>query len=445
MMRDTLVLIAALFFLLATFTSRFAGALAYWWFSIFRPQEWVWGDISSLRLSLVVTVLFIIPCIFQGLIPSFRNAISTLMLLFLGFIGLAAFLTQCQQIGFRADYLLDFSISLTAVFFTIKVVDSANKMFVLLAMIAAIISFHAGKAGLQSLLGIGGTFYGSSEMGGMFSGSNAFALGSAILLFFVLNTLMIISNKKSRRVFVLPSRFPRLTKLSKIIVPILIVGIIYNVIALSSRGSALAMIIGLVLWMWLSSLIRVKTIILSSILVVGLISFVDLPDGYTERLASAFAGKEELDESAASRPYFWNIALQIVSDHPLGVGPGCYNSFYNFYDETRGHYGFFRTVHSSHFEVLAEGGYLATFVWLLLFIISIIKCFGIRKRAKKKGLDKSLNFFSYHTSNMAICSILVYILGGAFYALAYNPLIWLLFGIVVILDNIQKKAGPTAL
>ena len=46
------------------FTSRFP--LSYWWFTTFRPQEWVFDDISWMRLS-HTPILFILPYILQGI------------------------------------------------------------------------------------------------------------------------------------------------------------------------------------------------------------------------------------------------------------------------------------------------------------------------------------------------------------------------------------------
>jgi putative inorganic carbon (HCO3(-)) transporter len=438
-MRDIVIIFIVIILLITSLTSRFAGALSYWWFSIFRPHEFVWMDISSFRLTMVATILFIVPCIMQGLIPSLRNSISAFILLFLSLAGLASLVSNCEPIGlFRQEYLFNFTVTIVAVLFTIKVVDSANRMFALIIMIAAIIGFHAGKAGLKSMLGMGGSFAGAGTMGGMFSGSNAFALGSATLLFFLLNVVIILSNKKSLNVMLLLRKFPRLSKYAKLILPIVALGVIFNVISLSSRGSALSMFAGIALWLWLSSLIRLKTILIGCVLFIGILSFVDLPDGYTDRLSSAFVGAENLDESAASRPYFWNIAVDIVNDYPLGVGPGCYNTMYNFYDYSNGQYGSSRTVHSSHFEVLSEVGYIATVVWILLFVISIMKCWKIKKAAKRRGLNQMRNIFSFHTSIMLIVAIFVYFLGSSFYALAYNPVIWLLFGMVVMLENIQR-------
>jgi putative inorganic carbon (HCO3(-)) transporter len=437
-MRDILVLAVALIFLISAFTSRFAGAVSYWWFSIFRPHEYIYIDVTGFRLTLVATVLFVVPSILQGKVPSFRNPITLLMISFL-FLGLvSSFTAGCTPLGFRQDYLFDFTTALIAILFTIRVVETVNQMFFLILIIALVICFHAGKAGLQSLLGVGGTFYGSSEMGGMFSGSNAFALGSAVLLFFVLNVL-ILSRKQTIKVLSIFRRFPKLTFYAKYIISICIVGIVFNVISLSSRGSALSMFAGIAVWFWLSSLIRPKTIVIGCVVIFTLFSFFDLPEGYSERLATAFVEKENLGKSAASRPHFWNIAVDMTVDYPLGVGPGCYNTLYNLYDYSSGQYGFSRTVHSSHFEVLAEVGFLGSVVWLALFIVALLKCFKMKSLAKFNGLHRSSNIFVYHTSIMLFTSLLVYFIGGSFYALAYNPILWLLFGMVVMLSNIQKS------
>ena len=71
-------------------------------------------------------------------------------------------------------------------------------------------------------------------------------------------------------------------------------------------------------------------------------------------MKSAFADKEDHEASAASRPFFWSVAVRLVEDNPLGIGIKCYQSHYDCYNPTGGEWGCGRAVHSSHFEVLAE-------------------------------------------------------------------------------------------
>jgi O-antigen ligase len=438
-MRDPVIIGFALFLIIMAFTSRFMGAVAYWWFSIFRPQDWVWGDISGLRLSLIALALFVIPCLIQGLRPKANDLIAKLIILWLFLAVLAEFTTSCNHIGFRGGQLQTMVILIFAVLLTIRVIDTPRKFYLIVVVIGGSIAFHAGKAGLQSLAGMGGSFYGAASMQGLFSGSNSFAFGSAVLLFYNLFLIRMAYDKKA--IQYLPKKFQSefFLKGIKYVGPIVCLGIIYNVIALFSRGSALAMFIGLLIWFVLSKLVKIQHILGLTLFASLILTTVGLPDGYAERLESSFAEKEDRDASAASRPHFWGIAYDMAADHPLGVGPGCYNSFYPRYDVTNGLYGFYRTVHSAHFEVLAEIGFLGTLVWLLLFIIAVKRLLKIRKEAKKDIYGDGSNNFYFSAANMLIVSNITFFIGAAFYAQAYNDIIWITWGLTIILTELFQK------
>ena len=185
-MRDILVLILVLTFLTSALYSRFMGVIAYWWFGIFRPHEWVWSPlIESLRLPLVSALVLVVPCALQGVYPNVKGAISKLIILFLVLVFIGKITSGCTPIGvFRQEMLFQLSIVLFIVLLTVKLTTSQKRFFWLVATVGLSLAFHAGKAGISSLLGAGGTFYGASTMSGPFSGSNGFAFGSAVLLFF---------------------------------------------------------------------------------------------------------------------------------------------------------------------------------------------------------------------------------------------------------------------
>jgi hypothetical protein len=448
-MRDIVVLLVSLSFILAAMTSRFAGAIGYWWFGIFRPQDWVWGNINTLKLPMIAIVLFVIPCLIQGLWPRFRDIISKFFLVYIVLTLLTQLVSACSPIGFRAEYLQQFCILIFAILLTIRVTDSEQRFCWLVAIVGFSLAFHAGKAGLLGMLGMGGTYYGAATMKGLFSGSNGFAFGSAVLLFFNIFVIRMAYAKNAMEYLPKIIRKEFTLKMIKLGGPIVCLGIIYNVITLFSRGSALAMFIGLMMWFSLSKLLKFKHVLAFGLAGLLVLSVVGLPDGYEERIASAFADEEELDGSAASRPHFWNIALDMVADNPLGVGPGCYNTFYNIYDGSFGKYGFYRTVHSAHFEVLSEIGYLGLLCWILLYIVSIVKLFKIRKIVKSKVEQSDRDYFFVSAANFLIVSIIVFFIGSSFYAMAYNDIIWLLWGLTAILvtlfdgyksaDIVEKK------
>src|SRR5262245_29463451 len=65
---------------------RFMALLLYLWFAFFRPQDWIWFDISSLRLSLVLGVILAVPAMLGGVWPNLSHPLSfgTVVFLLLG-------------------------------------------------------------------------------------------------------------------------------------------------------------------------------------------------------------------------------------------------------------------------------------------------------------------------------------------------------------------------
>ena len=129
----------------------------------------------------------------------------------------------------------------------------------------------------------------------------------------------------------------------------------------------------------------------------------------------------------------------MAKDYPLGVSPGCYSYHYGFYDTSGGEFGNFRSVHSSHFQIMADLGFVGLFVWTVLFLISFMKLWSIRKRALSKTVqDPGFNFY-VNLANVLICAQLVFILGGTFYEFAYNDFTWLIWGILIGVERLFEK------
>lgn len=453
-MRDIVVFAVVAAFLISALFSRFMGLVGYWWFGIFRPHDWAWSElIASLRLPLLSALILVIPCAMQGIFPSMRGAIPKLIFTFLILVLVGKITSSCTPIGmFRQDMWLQFSILCYVVLLTVRLTDTPKRFFWIVAIVGLSLAFHAGKAGISSIIGSGGTYYGASTMSGPFSGSNGFAFGSAILLFFNIFLLNLCYTGDFFKF--IPYRYDTsfIRFGVKTVFWILLVGIAYNVISLFSRGSFLAMCGGICLWLMLNKKLKVGYILISIPLLFLAIQVAPLPEGFKERIDSVFVEEdkgEQLDRSAASRPHFWNVAYLIAKDYPFGIGPGCYNTMYPFYDSTNGFYGKYRTVHSSHFQVVSEAGFFGTIVWLLLYIVSLKQLFTIRKIAFKRPSQEDDRQFFFLAANMLITCQAVFFVGGAFYAQAYNDVIWLIWGLsaslsIIFTQQLNQKSTQNA-
>lgn len=434
-MRTIFVLVLVSIFFFKSIKSRTAALLTYWWFAIFRPHDWIWGGVmTSLKLPLIAALLLIIPAIFEKKIPRLNHPIAILMVALFFFEVLAVLLNGCSGGGYiiKTKNIIDLGILIFIVLLSAELVTSKRVLFLLIAVISSSIAFHSGKGGLVAL-STGADYYGAEHLTGLFAGSNAYALGSAMLLFFMIFTFQFVNKYSS--IDERGGGNKTLNEVFKYLMLLLIFGSIYNIVALQSRGAFISMILSLFLWLFLHEK-RVKLLFFSVMIIVVGLSAVPLPDGYTDRIKSAFADEEDLDKSAASRPHFWMTAVDIAKSHPLGVGPGCYPVFYNSYDRSNGEFGFFRSVHSSHFQVLSDAGFIGFSLWSMLFLVAYRRLWMIRKAAKSRADDYHHHRFYFYLSNALICAMTVFLLGGSFYEYAYNEIIWLVWGMVIAVDRL---------
>lgn len=439
-MRDNVILGIALLFLAMGLISSVAGLYTYWWFGIFRPHDWIWGSImSDLRLPLVAALILVIPAALRNKVPKINNIIAVLIVLVFIAEIIANTVNGCDGVlRVRTATVLSLFVLFYIVLLTPEIIDNKKKLFWLIAVISISIASHSAKGGIHSLI-TGSDNYGASNLTGLFSGSNAFALGTGMLLFFMIFTTQHISSS-----FVYRNASsnwynnPVLLKVYKILFIIIVVGSFYNIVSLQSRGSFLATVLGLFIWVILQKN-RFKILAISIIIISIGLSIIPLPEGYEERINSVFAEEEERDNSAASRPHFWAVAVNMVAENPLGVGPGCYPAFYNAYDISDGQYGHFRSVHSSHFQMLADTGYFGIMIWILLMLISYWKLYKIRCISNTQIEDEDSKRFLVDVANMLVCSMTVFIIGGSFYEYAYNDIIWLIFALVIVTEKLVER------
>lgn len=422
--------------MIASLYERFFGLILYWWFAIFRPQDWIWWDVTSLRLPLIAAALFVIPCFMQGIFPRVK---STIAFLIVSWLALAFFSYLSNGCGIRGDNQMEHLAKLVLVILLCeRIVNTDKKIFWLVSVVGLSLCYHSASVGFFSLSSGGSSLYGSNHMEGSFSGSNAFALGTAALVYFVIFMGQSINYKT---IDILPPSLQSGFKIKclQLITILITIGSIYLVIAIESRGSAIALFATITLFIFLQT--NTKKI-LSILIPIALVSIVliPLPEGYEDRIKSAFEEQEELDHSAASRPHLWHTATLITQQYPLGIGPGCFSSYYNEFDPSNGYFGKNVSVHSSHFQVLAETGYLGLGIWLSLFFISILKLWKVRKLTKQHGLSCNRDRLYFNLCNALICALLTFFGGGSFYELAHIEIPWLIFALVIMIENIYCKS-----
>ena len=416
--------------------SRFNALLLYIWFAFFRPQEWVWINIRQLRLSLILGLLLVVPAIATGVLPNVTHPVSIGFILFI----LSGFLAQLNAVDPATGWRwIDIHGSLTVVcLFAITIIKTPRQLMQVIAVAAGCLGFFATKAGLMSLIA-GGVQYGEG-LAGAFVDNNSYAVGTVMTIPFL---VALAQNAELTFGGLLPTGAIRLVKVGlSVAIPLSA----YTIISTFSRGGFLAFSAAILTY----ALFHPRRIrVLATLLVLGTLLFVvPLPQGYVERIGTIRQLQEDVDtprgDVTAGRFYFWGVAVSMVQDFPLGVGMRNFGAKYVEYDTLGGAYGRRRDVHSSHFQVLVEHGYLGAVVWLFMLSYTLVTCLRIRKRSRMPGLSAE-NAKLMETLPLAIIvSMAGFVVGGATVSMALNDLTWLTFALVASLEILSARACADA-
>ncbi|MBS0283314.1 MAG: putative O-glycosylation ligase, exosortase A system-associated [Proteobacteria bacterium] len=166
-----------------------------------------------------------------------------------------------------------------------------------------------------------------------------------------------------------------------------------------------------------------------------------LPSAFSDRMATIETYKA--DESASTRLAVWQWTWEYAKTHPFGGGFEAYRQNRIRYDtvavkgsgasttiERNLTVDQSRAYHSSYFEMLGEQGYPGLALWLLISVIGIIRMEVLRRRYREGEFawGGALAGALQHAH-------LIYLLGGAFVGIAFQPFIYMLIGAQIGLDT----------
>jgi putative inorganic carbon (HCO3(-)) transporter len=419
----TLIVLSIMFPGLAiAVVNRYAALLLYVWFALFRPQEWVWIDISFLRLSLLTGVLLVLPAIPLGIFPNFTHPLSV------GTMGFMVAAFVSHLVSYRpavSGPWVEFFVRLAIVcMLAITLVSTRDRFRLFVAVIAGSLGFHAAKAGFFSLVSGGVRF--AEGLAGAWADNNGYAVGMAMVTPLLLATAQNYDNKWVKRAFLLAAPLS-----------------LFSVISTFSRGGFLSLTGSVLVFVMLQRR-RLPALIGLGVLAVPVGVFMVSQPGYLDRLSTIQSYEETNEKSALGRLYFWTVAVRMAQEHPLGVGLFNFESAYNEFDITNGEYGPNRSVHSSHFQVLSEAGFIGVVAWLFLWATAFICAFRIRGRGARSDLSPEDRRMFTTYANALIASMTAFMIGGSFVSMALNDLTWLTFAVLASLDLISKAACEAA-
>lgn len=408
--------------LVTSLFSRFAGLSTYVWFALFRPQEWLYTSLfADLRLSLVVGLLLLVPSILTGVFPNISHPLSLLTLAFLGTVGLAQSLTVWPTLSW--PWVDAYFRLVLVVLLAITIINTRRRALLFIAVIGASLGFHTARGGIAAILGGGVRF--AQGLGGAFSDNNGYAMGAAMVLPFLWCVWQNFDKTKLERMA--GWGFALAVPLS-----------ILLIVGTMSRAGFLATVTAVMVYIGLQRNRIVPVLVITATIIIGL-PFIPVPEGYFDRLQTIRTYEETNETSALSRLHFWQVALRMVGDNPFGVGMRNFDNAYDRYDFSGGEFGHGRSVHSSHFQALAEMGYLGALIWISIFTCAFFCAWRIRRCGGTKGLEPDEARFYTTTGNALIVSMAAFIVGGGFIALVNNDLTWYTFGIVAAVDRIASR------
>jgi probable O-glycosylation ligase (exosortase A-associated) len=407
--------------LLAGLFSRYIALLVYIGFAMFRPQEWLFIDITWLRLSLVSGLVLLVPSLMTGVFPNLTHPISLGAVAFLisGLIG--------QTNAVRPDigwHWMDYMSRLILVcLLAITIINTRRRLLIAIAVFASALGVHAAKVGIMMLLT--GGFKLREGFGGSFGDNNEYALGVVMILPFLVAAAQNFDSIRGP----LPSFLRWGWWLS---VPLSIM----TIIATFSRGGAVALGAVTITALALQRRRLLTLLVICTLSIVAYWFAGSLP-GYSDRLATVRTDTEE--SSVTGRLHFWRVALDISKDRPLGIGLRNFEQMYDTYDFSGGEFGHNRAVHNSHLQVLVELGIPGFITWVGLFGYSILAAFRLRRGYKDPESSAEDRRFSFTIGNAFITSMIGFLVGGTFLSMALNDATWFTFAFVAAADRLRRQ------
>lgn len=182
--------------------------------------------------------------------------------------------------------------------------------------------------------------------------------------------------------------------------------------------------------------------------IAALVAIPFLPASYTKRMSTIENHKS--DQSASTRVAVWLWTLDYVGDHPMGGGFDAFRSnkikvetveaegtANNVSRDVNEIFDQGRAYHSAYFEMLGEQGWPGLALWLWLQAIGLWQMEKIRRRFKKRtGPGEQ---WQAPLADALQQAQLVYLAGGLFVGIAYQPFIFMLIGLQCGLWSYLKR------
>ncbi len=425
-MRDVVILGMFIGCCLMAIRKPYWGILSYVGLGLLNPHSFAWGFARTIPMAqLVVVSTFLGMVLFrQQIVFPKEREVKILIALFLMFCVSTVFAINPEN---ATTKLLEVSKIFLMVFIVIFLINTKERLWGLLRVIALCLGFFGLKGGIWSILSGGQELVFGPEESFLYSNNSiGLALGMNLPILFYL--------------FRVESR-----SWLKYIFLIMFIFSYPAIICTFSRGAWMGACVATFLILWYTRY-RFFWLILggmsAAILAFSMITFNLVPEKIGKRFDQLVNYEEE--SSAQSRLWSWEFCRRVGFGNPLtGAGFNYYSRemYQRYYPEFLTKYTGSKTYWSCHsmwFTILGEQGFIGSGLWVSL----LGSCFlGLRK-AGRNALhlrDPVLHLFS----RMFVGVFLVYMVVGTFLDVAYFELFFQMVAAIVCLKGIVKSAQKT--
>lgn len=417
MLRGLLVLFVYMLITVYGFSMPHIFALAYIWTDLFRPQGVAQAIISGLPLSMISGVAAIIAWFFCKDKPGRITFGTAMMILWAIWMTICTYNAVVQDAAWiKWDWAFKsavFAVLLPYFFNTREEIES-GMLLVLIPIGANII-----PVALKTLMGGGGYGADMAVSGNGLSESSTLAMVSA-------SVVPLFLWVKDYSLIVAPDW------LRKFLAWNLVVLAFICSLGTFARTGLVSMGLLLIIWFFRTRK-KIRYLLIVAFLASSVSGF--MGEAWTERMGTIQTAGS--DASAMGRVAAWKWTIDYVNQHPMGGGFNVYfiNSFSLPMDdgsilEVKG-----KAFHSVYFEVLGELGYPG----LVMFLAMIGWMFKTLLKIRKQARPHPELAWLADISMGLICSTLIYMLGGAFVGVAFQPYFWYLFGIGISLKHYTDR------
>jgi putative inorganic carbon (HCO3(-)) transporter len=412
----------------AGFYAAFAAALGFIWVDIVQPQHLAYSIIANQPISFIAAVMTLTLFILKDRkAPPKFGAVMWLITLFTVWVTCTTFFsgfpTQAWAKWDWASKVLMFAILIPFIFRSRVQIEAFLLVFV---FASSTILFPAG---VKTLLG-GGGYQTLAVMG---SGNTGLAESSTmavvcvmlipLVLFLMRHTLLFPKNTLTRALFL---------------------GIIAMALAAVVGSGARTGVIAVAVMCLIATLQSKKKVWwLAAIALAGIVMLnLDLSSTrWGERMSTIET--YNADSSALGRLKVWEWTLKFVADHPLGGGFNAYlhnrivavGSDGTVFYAPEGQIGG-KAFHSIYFETLGEQGFVGFAIYFAIIGLTLLKLYKLKKAWEN---DPGLGWLGA-LANAMMTSIAVFLAGGAFVGIAYQPFIFYMVSLTVALDQYAVRA-----